>query len=66
MTEPTPAYQTEPSERDQQTAARWYMIMQQAHEVGMMARRQLELMNALPSENRLFQTRQEQRRERPE
>ena len=67
MTEPEPTYQTsEPSECEQQAAAHWYMIMQQTHEVGMMARRQLELMNALPSGNRLFQTRQEQRLERPE
>ena len=65
MTEPTPTYQTEPSERDQQTAAHWYLIMKEAHEVGLLAQRQLEAMNALPSGTRLFLTRQE-RRGRPE
>ena len=65
MTEPEPTYQPEPSERDQQTAAHWYLIMKEAHEVGLLAQRQLEAMNALPSGTRLFLTRQE-RRGRPE
>ena len=65
MTEPKPTYQTEPSERDQQTAAHWYMIMKEAHEVGLLAQRQLESMNALPGGSKLFLTREE-RRGRPE
>ena len=57
MTEPT----NQPSEQEQQTAAKWYMIMQQAHEVGLLAQRQLEAMNALPGDNKLFLTRQERK-----
>ena len=52
----------QPTEQDQQTAAHWYMIMQQAHEVGLLAQRQLEQLNALPDGKKLFQTRKERRR----
>ena len=65
MTEPTPTYQTEPSEREQQTAARLYVMYKEFHEMGLNLQRQLEAMNALPSGTRLFLTRQE-RRGRPE
>jgi len=65
MAEQKPTYQPEPSQSEQQTAAHWYLIMKEAHEVGLLAQRQLEAMNALPSGTRLFLTRQE-RRGRPE
>jgi hypothetical protein len=58
MTEPT---QPEPSEQEQQTAAHWYMIMKDAHEIGLLAQRRLEEMNALPGDKKLFQTRKERR-----
>ena len=51
----------QPTEQEQQTAAKWYMIMQQAHEVGLLAQRQLVEMNALPEDKKLFQTRKERR-----
>jgi len=69
MTEPTPTYQTdtpEPPETEQQAAAFWYVTMQQAHEVGLMAQRQLEMMNALPEGHKLFLTRRERRNGPPE
>jgi len=67
MTEPKPTYNAgRPSEQEQQTAAHWYMIMQQAHEVGLLAQRQLESLNALPDGQRLFLTRAERRFQPPE
>jgi len=65
VTEPSPQYRvfiSEPSEQEQQTAAHWYVIMQQAHEVGLLAQRQLQQMHALSDDGRLFFTRQERRR----
>ena len=53
--------QQEPTEQEQQTAVHWYMIMQQAHEVGLLAQRQLEQMNALSEEQKLFLTKNERR-----
>ena len=52
---------TEPSEKEQQLAAKLYMIYKEAHEVGLMMQRQLEEMDALPDGNRLFLTRKERR-----
>jgi len=65
MTEPTQPFNPDPTAPEHQTAAHWYMIMQQAHEVGLLAQRQLEGMNALPGGNKLFLTRKE-RRGKPE
>ena len=62
MTEPTPTYQTEPSEREQQTAARLYAMYKEFHEMGLNLQRQLEAMNALPGGSKLFLTREERRR----
>ena len=62
MTEPT---QPQPSEQEQQTAARLYMIYKEAHEIGLIMQRRLEDMNALPDGKRLFLTRTE-RRDMPE
>ena len=62
MTEPKPTYNArEPSEQEQQTAAQIYMAMLGAHEFGLALQRQLEAMNALPDDNRLFLTRKERR-----
>jgi hypothetical protein len=61
MTEPKPTYNTDPTAPEHQIAAHWYLIMQQAHEVGLMAQRQLEQLNALPDNQRLFTTRKERR-----
>ena len=51
----------QPTEQEQQTAARMYMIMKDAHELGLMMQRQLEAMDALPDDKKLFQTRKERR-----
>jgi hypothetical protein len=65
MTEQTPTYQTEappmPSDAEMQEAARWYLMRQQAHEIGLMAERRLEELNALPGGKRLFLSRVERR-----
>ena len=57
-----PTEPTEPSEYEQQTAAHWYLIYKDAHEIGLMAQRQLEALNALPDGRKLFLTRAERRR----
>ena len=65
MSEPTPTYQTDtpplPSDDEMQEAARWYLMRQQAHEIGLMAERRLEELNALPGGQRLFLSRVERR-----
>jgi len=67
MTEPTqPTFNPDPTAPEHQTAALIYMAMKQAHEFGLVMQRQLEEMNALPENRRLFLTRQERRHPPPD
>ena len=45
-----------------QQAAHWYKIYKSAHEAGLIAQRQLEDLNALPDNKKLFLTRRERRK----
>ena len=75
MTEKTPDYLTDntewvleksPIKPSQQTVEHWLMVYKNAHEVGLIAQRQLELVDSLPSESKLFLTRKERRHPSPE
>jgi hypothetical protein len=66
MTEPKPTYNTDPTAPEHQTAAQIYMAYKAAHEFGLALQRQLESMDALPSNQRLFLTRAERRHPPPE
>jgi len=56
-----PKFNPDPEAPEHQTAAHWYMIMKEAHEVGLLAQRRLEALNALPDDSKLFLTKNERR-----
>jgi hypothetical protein len=59
MTEPKPTYNTDPIVQDPQTIARLYLMMKEFHEMGLNIQRQLEAIDALPKERKLFLTKNE-------
>ena len=46
---------------DSQLVEHWLNVYKTSHEIGLMAQRNLEMMHALPGDNRLFLTRKERR-----